>query len=110
MNRNGLNRTIQAPSKLTSGRLRDHQPIAELPYVGPLLPGYDNSLVATGFDKWGADQRSAAALALMSRILGGRMEWATAFSSWSRHGIDRHSHALRTNSKLGINLAAAGCP
>lgn len=85
---------------------QDYQPIAELPYVGPLLPGYDNLLVATGFDKWGLTNGVAAALALSSRILGGQMEWATAFSSWSRHELTGIPQALRANLEVGINLAA----
>ena len=85
---------------------QDYQPIAELPYVGPLLPGYDNLFVATGFDKWGLTNGVAAALALSSRILGGNMEWTTSFASWSRHELTGIPHALRTNLEVGINLAA----
>ena len=66
---------------------QDYTPIDELPYVGPLLPKYDNVLVATGFDKWGLTNGVAAALALSSRILGGHIEWASAFASWSPHEL-----------------------
>ena len=55
---------------------QDYSPIDELPYVGPILPGNDKIFVATGFDKWGMTNGTAAALALASRILGGRMDWA----------------------------------
>ena len=55
---------------------KDYTPADELPYVGPILPGNDKIFVATGFDKWGMTNGTAAALALSSRILGGRMDWA----------------------------------
>jgi len=84
---------------------QDYQPLAQLPYVGPLLPQLDNLLVATGFDKWGLTNGVAAALALSSRILGGHTEWAEAFGSWSRHDFSGIAHGLRANLEVGINLA-----
>ena len=45
---------------------QDYTPIDELPYVGPILPGHDKIFVATGFDKWGMTNGTAAALALSS--------------------------------------------
>lgn len=64
---------------------QDYTPDDELPFVGPILPGDNKIFVATGFDKWGMTNGAAAALALSGRILGGRMEWADAFASWSPH-------------------------
>jgi nitrite reductase/ring-hydroxylating ferredoxin subunit len=84
---------------------QDYSPIDELPYVGPLLPKLDNILVATGFDKWGMTNGVAAALALSSRILGGHIEWATAFASWSPHELSGLTTALQANLEVGFNLA-----
>lgn len=84
---------------------QDYHPADELPYVGPLLPKLENIMVATGFDKWGMTNGVAAALALSSRILGGRMDWAQAFASWSPHELKGIPTALQVNFEVGLYLA-----
>ena len=84
---------------------QDYTPVDELPYVGPLLPGNEKVLVATGFDKWGMTNGTAAALALSSRILGGRMDWSQAFDSWSPHELSGIPAALKVNLEVGFNMA-----
>jgi glycine/D-amino acid oxidase-like deaminating enzyme len=84
---------------------QDYSPADELPYVGPILPGNDKVFVATGFDKWGMTNGTAAALALSSRILGGRMDWADAFASWSPHELLGIPKAMQANLEVGFNLA-----
>ncbi|MFI5509726.1 FAD-dependent oxidoreductase [Mycobacterium sp. NPDC051804] len=84
---------------------QDYHPIDELPYVGPLLPKFDKVFVATGFDKWGMSNGVAAALALSSQILGGRMDWRRAFASWSPHEAAGIATALMSNLEVGFNLA-----
>lgn len=84
---------------------QDYSPVDELPYVGPILPGIESICVATGFDKWGMSNGVAAALALSSRILGGRMDWADAFASWSPHELSGIPTAMQANLEVGFNLA-----
>ncbi len=84
---------------------QDYTPIDELPYVGPILPGNEKIFVATGFNKWGMTNGVAAALALSSRILGGRMDWAKAFASWSPHELSGIPTALQANLEVGFDLA-----
>lgn len=83
---------------------QDYTPIDHLPYVGPILPGNESIFVATGFNKWGMTNGAAAALALSSRILGGRMDWARAFASWSPHELSGLGTALQANLEVGFNL------
>ena len=84
---------------------QDYTPIDQLPYVGPILPASNTIFVATGFNKWGMTNGAAAALALSSRILGGRMDWADAFASWSPHELSGITTALKLNLEVGFNLA-----
>jgi hypothetical protein len=84
---------------------QDYTPAGDLPYVGPLLPKLESIQVATGFDKWGMANGVAAALALSARLLGGRMDWADAFASWSRHDVSGTPTAVRANLEVGLNLA-----
>jgi glycine/D-amino acid oxidase-like deaminating enzyme len=83
---------------------QDYSPIDELPYVGPILPHNEKIFIATGFNKWGMTNGAAAALALSSRILGGRMDWSQAFASWSRHELSGLRTAAQANLEVGFNL------
>jgi glycine/D-amino acid oxidase-like deaminating enzyme len=83
---------------------QDYTPIDHLPYVGPILPSTESIFVATGFNKWGMTNGAAAALALSSRMLGGRMDWAGAFASWSPHELSGLLTAMRANLEVGFNL------
>lgn len=84
---------------------QDYTPIDQLPYVGPILPNTETIFVATGFNKWGMTNGAAAALALSSRILGGRMDWARAFASWSAHELTGLFTAMQFNAEVGFDLA-----
>jgi glycine/D-amino acid oxidase-like deaminating enzyme/nitrite reductase/ring-hydroxylating ferredoxin subunit len=83
---------------------QDYVPAHSLPVVGPLLPGLDQILVAGGFSKWGLTNGVAAALALSSRVLGGRMDWADAMASWSRHELTGLPTGALTNAEVGLEL------
>jgi glycine/D-amino acid oxidase-like deaminating enzyme len=83
---------------------QDYTPIDDLPYVGPILPGNESIYVATGFNKWGMTNGAAAALALSSRLLGGRMDWSKAFASWSPHELSGLPTAMQANLEVGFNL------
>lgn len=84
---------------------QDYTPIDHLPYVGPILPNSETIFVATGFNKWGMTNGAAAALALSSRILGGRMDWSRAFASWSAHELTGLLTAMQVNLEVGFDLA-----
>ena len=71
---------------------QDYTPIDDLPYVGPILPGNESIFVATGFNKWGMTNGVAAALALSSRILGGRMRLVECVRQ-----LEPHELSGRTN-------------
>ncbi len=84
---------------------QDYLPAHSLPVVGPLLPGLDEILVAGGFSKWGMTNGVAAALALSSRLLGGRTDWAEAMASWSRHELTGLPAGAYTNAEVGLEMA-----
>ncbi len=83
---------------------QDYTPAHALPVVGPLLPGTDEILVAGGFSKWGMTNGVAAALALSGRLLGGRMDWADAMASWSRHELTGLPTGAWVNAEVGLEL------
>ena len=84
---------------------QDYTPLDDLPYVGPILPNNESIFVATGFNKWGMTNGPAAALALSSRMLGGKMDWSSAFASWSPHELSGLVTAMQSNLEVGFNLA-----
>jgi glycine/D-amino acid oxidase-like deaminating enzyme/nitrite reductase/ring-hydroxylating ferredoxin subunit len=85
---------------------QDYMPHHGLPYVGPVLPGTDDLLVAGGYSKWGMTNGVAAALSLSGRILGGHQEWASAFEPWSSRELSGLPGGLRVNTEVGIEMAS----
>ncbi|MFI9485398.1 FAD-dependent oxidoreductase [Promicromonospora sp. NPDC052451] len=55
-----------------------------VPFVGPVTPGDDRVLVATGYAKWGLTTAAAAGLALAGRLLGEPEDWGPALEPWAR--------------------------
>lgn len=76
-----------------------------LPYVGPLVPGRDDVLVAGGYSKWGLTNGLAAALALSGRVLGDRPGWASAFAPWSSRELAGLPESARLNAVVAVELA-----
>jgi Rieske Fe-S protein len=58
---------------------QDPVPVDGLPFIGPLVPGQDRVLVATGFKKWGMTNATVAAMILSDRIRGAENRWASTF-------------------------------
>lgn len=83
---------------------QDYLPAHGLPLVGPLLPHSDHLLVAGGYAKWGMTNAVAAALALTSRILGGRTDWADAMAAWSRRELSGLPEAALYNAEVGVEM------
>lgn len=83
---------------------QDYSPAHCLPIAGPLMPGLEEILVAGGYSKWGMTNGVAAALALSGRILGGRMDWAEALESWTRHELSGLAAGAVSNAEVGLEL------
>ncbi len=83
---------------------QDYATASGLPYVGPLVPGQEDLLVAGGYSKWGMTNGVAAAHALASRILGGHTEWAEALRSWATPRLSGVPGALLVNASVGLQM------
>ncbi|TSD99509.1 FAD-dependent oxidoreductase [Skermania sp. ID1734] len=84
---------------------QDYAPADGLPYVGPILPGANRILVATGYNKWGMTNAVAAALALTGRILGGVMPWSRAYEAWTPAEIGGATTAAKLNGEVAVAMA-----
>ena len=60
---------------------QDYVPADHVPFVGPVSPGRDRVLVATGFKKWGMSNGSAAGIMLADRIAGRENPFADFFDT-----------------------------
>ncbi|HVL81623.1 MAG TPA: FAD-dependent oxidoreductase [Actinomycetota bacterium] len=58
---------------------QDYEPVDRLPYVGRATARSERTWVATGFQKWGMTNGTAAAILLTDRILGRENPWAETF-------------------------------
>ena len=85
---------------------QDYSSLNALPYVGPLVPGSDGILVATGYGKWGLSNGVAASLVLAGRILGGHMRWAEAFQSYSPTQLFDLPAAVKANGEVAVEMVA----
>jgi glycine/D-amino acid oxidase-like deaminating enzyme/nitrite reductase/ring-hydroxylating ferredoxin subunit len=83
---------------------QDYVPHHALPFVGPILPGRDEVLVAGGFAKWGLTNGPAAALALAGRILGGHQDWAAILEPWRSRELRGVVDSARLNGEVGIEM------
>ena len=85
---------------------QDYGSVHELPYVGPLTPGNDRILVATGYDKWGFANAVAAAVVLSKQVLGERPTWAEAYTAWSARELGALPSALAFNGEVALRLGS----
>lgn len=83
---------------------QDYAPYSGLPMVGPVLPG-SPILVATGYDKWGMATGAAAGRTLSARILGGRGDAISRWTSPWRPQLHSAGRAARMNAAVGLQLA-----
>jgi glycine/D-amino acid oxidase-like deaminating enzyme/nitrite reductase/ring-hydroxylating ferredoxin subunit len=60
---------------------QDYMAHDRVPYVGLLRRGSEHILAATGYNKWGMTNGTAAAMILADRILGRRNPWADLYES-----------------------------
>lgn len=98
-------RTHWPAAELTySWSAQDYTSIDALPYVGPLIPGSEHILVATGYAKWGMTNAVAAAVAIAGRIAGKPPRWAPMLQAWRPRELSGLRTALVANSRVGLAL------
>ena len=84
---------------------QDYVPHHALPYVGPVLPGTDEILVAGGYSKWGMTNAPAAALVMSALLLGGRRPaWSEALRTYGPSGLRGLPTAARDNAEVGLEM------
>jgi glycine/D-amino acid oxidase-like deaminating enzyme/nitrite reductase/ring-hydroxylating ferredoxin subunit len=84
---------------------QDYSTIDSLPYAGPLLPGNDRVLTATGFAKWGMTNGTAAAMLLADLCTGAENPWADLFSPTRRPPLSAAGPLARHNAEAAFRLA-----
>ena len=83
---------------------QDYQRHASLPYAGPLAGGHVRIYTATGSDKWGMTNAVDESIAIVSQMLGGRLDWAKTM----RHagpGVAGVADAVRVNAGVAAHVA-----
>jgi glycine/D-amino acid oxidase-like deaminating enzyme/nitrite reductase/ring-hydroxylating ferredoxin subunit len=84
---------------------QDYTPVDALPYVGRLWPFTEHVSVATGFDKWGMTNGTAAGLMLADLVLGRSSPWADPLSSTRLRLRASALPAARANADVAVRLA-----
>ncbi|GAB3262422.1 FAD-dependent oxidoreductase [Nocardioides dilutus] len=84
---------------------QDYVPHRALPFVGPILPGADEIMVAGGFSKWGMTGAPAAALTLAARILDGSTpSWSEVLRTYGPTELRGLPTAAKTNAEVAVEL------
>jgi Rieske Fe-S protein len=84
---------------------QDYRPVDLLPYIGPAWPGTDRVLTATGFDKWGMTNGTAAGMALVDTITANPPDWATTFNSNRVDVLASAGSIAAANADVAVHLA-----
>jgi glycine/D-amino acid oxidase-like deaminating enzyme/nitrite reductase/ring-hydroxylating ferredoxin subunit len=80
---------------------QDYRVSDGLPHFGPIAPGEDRILVATGYNKWGMANGAAAGISLAGQIAGTVPDWARAL-----RGRVPTPSAIKTTLAAGATVAA----
>lgn len=83
---------------------QDYRDVDHLPSVGPLLPGQDRVLTATGYDKWGMTMAVGSAVALSAAVLGGQVPWADELATWRTKAARGVGQALKLNAEVATHM------
>ncbi|MGW9020344.1 FAD-dependent oxidoreductase [Leucobacter chromiiresistens] len=95
---------LDAGPRVSWWAAQDYQRHAGPPYAGPLAGGHGRIFTATGYDKWGMTNAVAAGLAIVSQMLGGRLDWAETMRS-AGPGVAGVADAVRVNAEVAAHVA-----
>jgi Rieske Fe-S protein len=82
---------------------QDYGAYSGVPIVGPILPGMDHVLVATGYDKWGMAAAVAAATSIAGGITGAPEQQRQWTAPW-RPTPGSLLQACRINGEVALSL------
>ncbi len=91
----------ESPELLFRWSTQDYTTLDEVPYVGNITSKSSNVYVATGFNKWGMTNGTAAAILLKDLIVKGENPWATVYNP-ARYESDP---MLKNITTTNINVA-----
>jgi glycine/D-amino acid oxidase-like deaminating enzyme/nitrite reductase/ring-hydroxylating ferredoxin subunit len=85
---------------------QDYMSFDRLPYVGNLRRGSAHVTTATGFNKWGMTNGTAAAMILSDRILGRENEWARLFDANRLKPRASAGQFVKEGASVGVRFVA----
>ena len=84
---------------------QDYMSADTVPFVGPLYPGQERMLVATGSRKWGLAHAMVAATILRDRVQGVEHPWADTYRTGRLRPRASLSDLVTENARAGAELA-----
>ncbi|MGJ7441770.1 FAD-dependent oxidoreductase [Aquipuribacter sp. MA13-6] len=81
---------------------QDYSTADRLPFVGPLRPGRDRVLAASGFAKWGMTGGTAAAMQLSHALAGGPQDWP--WSPWRGDVVRQAAGSVPMNAGVAWQM------
>jgi glycine/D-amino acid oxidase-like deaminating enzyme/nitrite reductase/ring-hydroxylating ferredoxin subunit len=83
---------------------QDYMPHDQVPYVGRLQRRTEHILVATGFNKWGMTNGTAAAMILADTVVGRENPWAELFDSKRLVRRSGLGSFVKENASAGVHF------
>ena len=83
---------------------QDYTAMDEIPFIGPMTSGRETIFVATGFDKWGMTNGTAAAMIISDLIIKGESPWEEVFSPSRFTPAASAKNFIKENFDVAVNL------
>jgi glycine/D-amino acid oxidase-like deaminating enzyme/nitrite reductase/ring-hydroxylating ferredoxin subunit len=83
---------------------QDNMPVDGIPYIGRLWPFSDRILTATGFNKWGLAQGTAAAMIMFDAIEARSNPWASFFATTRLNPVASARTFVKENADVALHF------
>jgi glycine/D-amino acid oxidase-like deaminating enzyme/nitrite reductase/ring-hydroxylating ferredoxin subunit len=83
---------------------QDYTSMDEIPFVGPMTSGREGIFVATGYDKWGITNGTAAAMIISDLILKGESPWQDVYSPARFTPAASAKNFIKENFDVAVSL------
>jgi len=83
---------------------QDYTAMDEIPFIGPMTAGRESIFIATGYDKWGITNGSAAAMIITDLITKGESPWEEVYSPSRFTPAASAKNFIKENLDVAVNL------
>lgn len=83
---------------------QDYTAMDGIPFIGPMTSGRENIFIATGYDKWGITNGTAAAMIISDLIIKGESPWEEVYSPSRFTPAASAKNFIKENVDVAVSL------